>query len=120
LLQLADLPQRSRHEDRQLAALVKLERVTERAEKAKVKAYKIVREKEDAARRARNRRLILQGALVDIAGLADLDRGVLLGGLLHLAETFGGAEGSRLQARFKARGDALLAQRERAGKMATD
>ena len=120
LLQLADLPERTRQEEREFTALAQLERVNERAEKAKVKAYKIVREKEDDARRARNRRLIQLGALFDLAELGETDRGVLLGGLLEMAQQFEGPDAVRLQFRFKARGDALLAQRERAVKPAQD
>ena len=118
LLQLADLPERTRQEEREFAALAQLERVNERAEKAKIKAYKIVREKEEAGRRLRTRRLIELGALFDLAGLGETDRGVLLGGLMDLAEQVGGADSARIQARLKARGDALMAQRERAAKPA--
>lgn len=113
LLQLADLPERSRQEEREFKALLQLERVNERAEKAKVRAYKIVREKEDAGRRQRTRRLIELGALFDLAGIGDVDRGVLLGGLIEIAEDFRAPTSGRVQARFKARGDALLADRER-------
>lgn len=120
LLQLADLPERTRQEERELTALAQLERVNERAEKAKVKAYKIVREKEDDARRLRTRRLIELGALFDLAGLGETDRGVLLGGLLDMAEKFDAPDSVELQFRFKARGDALLAQREQLNRPAND
>ena len=113
LLALADLPQRTRQEEREFTALVALERINERADKAKIKAYKIVREKEDVARRLRTRRLIELGALFDLVNLGDTDRGVLLGGLIEMAQSFNGPEAVKLQFRFKAHGDALLAQREK-------
>ena len=113
LLQLADLPVRGRAEQRDFDTLVKLEKINERAEKARAKAYKVVAQKRDEARRERNHRLIVQGALVDLAGLADIDRGVLMGGLIELAERFAGADGIKFQFICKARGDALLAERDK-------
>lgn len=119
LLHLADLPERSRQEEREYKALLQLERVNQQAEKVRVRAYKIVREKEDAGRRQRTRRLIELGALFDLAGIGDVDRGVLLGGLIEMAEESRAPTAERVQARLKARGDALLAHREQAAKVAT-
>ena len=113
LLQLADRPARDRAQQRDFETLAKLEKINERAEKAKAKAYKVVAAKRDEARRERNHRLIVQGALIDLAGLADIDRGVLMGGLIDLAEKFAGADGVKVQFICKARGDAVLAQREK-------
>ena len=81
LLALASKPALSAREQRELDALVRLEKINDRAAQAKVKAHKILREKDDDDRKARNHRLIMQGALIDLAGLQNVDKGVLLGAL---------------------------------------
>ena len=82
LLQLSEVPERNRQEEREFAALIKLEQINERAAQAKVKAHKIIRDKSESDRKERNHRLIMQGALIDLAGLDQIDRGVLLGACL--------------------------------------
>jgi hypothetical protein len=112
LIDLAGKPVLSAREQRELDALVRLEKINDRAAQAKIKAHKILREKADGDRKARNHRLIMQGALIDLAGLQNVDKGVLLGALLAVAKDLNGPEGSKIETRFKASGDALLAQKE--------
>ena len=112
LLNLASKPALSAREQRELDALVRLEKINDRAAQAKIKAHKILREKADDDRKLRNHRLITQGALIDLASLQNVDKGVLLGALLAIAQDLDGPEGPKMEARFKARGDALLAARE--------
>ncbi len=49
------------------------------------------------------------GGLVVLARLADLDKGVLLGGLIAMADQLKGEQREQFIARCKARGDHLLA-----------
>lgn len=111
LIDLAGRPALSAREQRELDALVRLEKINDRAAQAKVKAHKILREKAEGDRKARNHRLIMQGALFDLANLQDIDKGVLLGGLLALSKELSGPDAQKIEARFKASGDALLAAR---------
>lgn len=63
-----------------------------------------------SARKERNRALIQTGILVEIAGLLQMDRGTLLGGLLALARS---AEGNpEKAAQWKQAGDAEITRRE--------
>ncbi len=85
----------------------------ERLKQLKAKAAQIaarerasLREKE---RKADAQRKIQFGGLVVLAGLADLDKGVLLGGLIAMAEQLKGEHREQFIARCKARGDHLLA-----------
>ena len=112
LIDLAGRPALSTREQRELDALVRLEKINDRAAQAKVKAYKILREKAEGDRKARNHRLIMQGALFDMAKLQNVDKGVLLGALLALSKELSGPDAPKLEARLKASGDALLAQKE--------
>ena len=84
----------------------------ERLKQLKAKAAQIaarerasLREKE---RKADAQRKIQFGGLVVLAGLADLDRGVLLGGLLAIADQLKGDQRDQFMGRAKARGDHLL------------
>lgn len=89
------------------------------------------RAKEAKARRAEeNQRKYEVGGLVKLAGLLDMDKGTLLGILLVAAENYSDAvlaglpPEKRQQAEqsiraFKAKGDALLAERERSRKAAS-
>jgi hypothetical protein len=117
LLALASKPALSAREQRELDALTRLEKINDRAAQAKIKAHKILRAKDDDDRKARNHRLIMQGALIDLAQLDQVDRGVLLGGLLSLASQLE-QPSADLQARWKAQGDAMLAQKESSARRA--
>jgi hypothetical protein len=66
-------------------------------------------QRKDAERKARNHRLILQGLLIELAGLSDWDRGELLGALVALRESQNVPPERRQQ--WKQRGDALLAEK---------
>jgi hypothetical protein len=61
----------------------------------------------EADRKARNHRLILQGVLFDLAGLENRSRGELLGLLLAASTT----DDPQRWASWKAKGDALLAEK---------
>lgn len=111
LLQLLDQPERSAKQARDLETLWRLERVNEKADQARVKAYRIVNEKRSTERKARDRRLIQLGALAEMAGL-DVDRGLALGAFLFAAEQLQGNRGQVLAAEFKWRGDTMLKERE--------
>lgn len=112
LVQLAEMSERSKEQQRQLDALVKLEKVNDRAAKQREEVAKIMQSKRDEDRKARNHRLIQYGALFELANLHEQDRGLLLGGLLHLAKMMSTHEGSPLAGEWKRDGDALLAARE--------
>ena len=83
----------------------------DRAAQARVAAAKLIqaskRQSVKAERKARAHRLIQQGVLFDLAGLAHRSRGELLGLLLAAAKT----EDSQRWAHWKEAGDALLAEK---------
>ena len=108
LLVLVGHTERTDAETRKLEVLWRAERAEERAQATRTNAARVVNADDEAARKARNHRLIEQGALQDIAGLESWDRGTLLGALLGLAQI---NDPERL-ARWKAMGDAELALRE--------
>lgn len=108
LLVLADKAERTGDEDRKLAALLKAERAADRAQRAKAAAAKLLNADREAERKARTRRLIELGGLVELAGLGERDKGALLGALLALAKT----SDAERWAGWKAAGDAALAQRK--------
>ena len=113
LVALADKSERTKDEERKLAALVKAELAARKAATARSKVVGLLRteEKQRAAeeRKARNHRLILQGTLIDLAGMEGWSRGEILGALLAVARS--GQEAGRRQS-WKQAGDALLAEKE--------
>jgi hypothetical protein len=106
---LAEKPDRSVDENKQLAILLTAEQAADRAKRAQLQATKLLGQRKDAERKARNHRLILQGLLLDLAGLNDWDRGELLGALLALQESQNVPPERRQQ--WKQRGEALLAEK---------
>ena len=106
---LAEKPDRNAEEEKQLAVLLRAERAADRARVAQLQAAKLLGQRKDAARKARNHRLILQGLLLELAGLNDWDRDELLGALLALRESQNVPPERRRQ--WKQRGDALLAEK---------
>lgn len=110
LLLLAEKPDRTAEEEKQLAVLLRAERAADRARAAQLQAAKLLGQRKDAERKARNHRLILQGLLIEWAGLNDWDRGELLGALVALRESHNVPPERRQQ--WKQRGEALLAERE--------
>ena len=111
LVLLAEKPDRSAADNQLLAALVRLERANDRAPQARVAAAKLIqdgkRRSAKEERKARAHRLIQQGVLFDLAGLAHRSRGELLGLLLAAAKT----EDSSRWAHWKEAGEALLAEK---------
>lgn len=79
LVLLAEKPDRSAADNHLLAALVRLEQANDRAAQARVAAAKLIQDgKRRSAReecKARAHRLIQQGVLFDLAGLAHRGRG---------------------------------------------
>ena len=109
LILLAEKPDRTAEEKKQLAVLLRAERAADRARTAQLQAAKLLGQRKDAERKARNHRLILQGLLIELAGLNEWDRGELLGALVALRESHNVPPERRQQ--WKQRGDALLAEK---------
>ena len=86
LMQLAEKPDRSSADDRNLAVLVRAEKADERLAKLRASAARVVSEEKAATRKARNHRLIQQGLLFDLVGLESRDPAELAGALAALAE----------------------------------
>lgn len=116
LLDLLAVTERSPHEETQLEALWKLEQLNARAEAARIAAYKTVRGESQDRRKARTRKLIQLGALVEKAGMGE-DKGVLLGALRAAAERLTKPDAQAVTQRLKSRGDAELAELERLRKI---
>ena len=115
LVLLAEKPDRTAADNQILAALTRLEQANDRAAQARVAAAKLIRDGKrqsaKAERKARAHRLIQQGVLFDLAGLAHRSRGELLGLLLAAAKT----EDPQRWAHWKEAGEALLAEKGDAG-----
>lgn len=116
LLMLADKPDRTA-DGRKLAALVRAEKAAERAQKARADAARIINAEKSAERKARDHELYESAGLMILAGLIDTktgkptrDRGELLGALVSLAEA---QVDDAKRAAWKAKGDALMAERAR-------
>ena len=111
LVILAEKSDRSSHDEKTLAALIRAEKASVKAAKARQDAAHLInaekKAEREAERKARNHRLILQGVLFDLAGLENRSRGELLG--LLLAAT--GSDDARW-ASWKFKGDALLAEKD--------
>lgn len=111
LVALAEKDNRSDLEEKKLAALIRAERASVRAMKARQEAASLIyaeqREAAAAARKQRTNRLILQGLLFDLAGLETRSRGELLGLLLSASTMTDQAR----WASWRERGDALLAEK---------
>jgi hypothetical protein len=111
LVLLAEKQQRTSQDEKKLTALVRAEKASVKAAKARQDAANLINAEKKAAkeadRKARNHRLILQGVLFDLAGLENRSRGELLGLLLAAATT----DDPQRWASWKAKGDALLAEK---------
>lgn len=105
---LFDNGNRSPDEQKQLQILARAERASERAEAARAAAESMLNSRKEDERKARNHRLILQGTLIDLAGLQDRSRSELLGLLLAAAK----ANDPSHWASWKQAGDALLSKKE--------
>jgi hypothetical protein len=119
MMLLSDKPDRTPEDDRKLSAVIRAERAAVFAAKARMEATHLVnkedRERKAAEKKARDHRLIELGALFDLAGIGDQDRGALLGALLGMANV----RESERWANWKRQGDALLAEKERKPKAGT-
>lgn len=109
LVELASIAEPTKQESRDLDALVKLEKLNERAEEAKVAALKVVAERKEAARKARTRQLIELGGIVEMLDFP-VDRGTLCGALLWALDQ-AKTDPSALN-QLKTRGDKFIADRE--------
>lgn len=117
LMMLADKSDRIADEGRMLAALIRAEKASERAQKARANAARIINAEKDAEKKARDHELYESAGLLILAGLVDTrtgkptrDRGELLGALVSLAEAH--VEDEK-RAAWKRKGDALMAERAR-------
>lgn len=107
LVLLAAKTSRTKDEQRQFDVLMRAERAKEQAKKAAADASKLLGERKEAERKARNHRLIQQGLLIEFAGLNSWSRGEIMGGLLVMATA-----NPEHRANWKRQGDALLATKE--------
>lgn len=114
LMLLADKPDRTSTDERKLAALVRAEKASERATKARADAARILNAEKAAQRKVRDRELYQSAGLLILAGLVDtktgrptLDRGELLGALLGLAKA---PPNDARRGDWKRAGDAKLAE----------
>lgn len=112
LVLLFDKPDRDKQDDRKLDVLVRAEKAAVRASKARQEAANLIRSEDkaikEAERKARTKRLIDLGGLVDLAGISAKDKGELLGAFLGLSRVVD----EERWAKWKQEGDALLAERE--------
>lgn len=109
LVLLAAKGDRTKDEQRQFDVLLRAEKAKEQAKKAAADASRMLGERKDAERKARNHRLIQQGVLIDLAGLEGWTRGEILGGLLAMATA---KDNRDHRAQWKRQGDALLASKD--------
>lgn len=116
LILLAEKIERTTQEEKTFSALVKAEKAMLAAAKARQAASQLIntenRKAKEAERKARNHRLILQGTLIDLAGLEGKSRGELMGLLLGAAAI---ADPQRWSD-WKMKGDAYLAEVEEKNK----
>ena len=111
LITLAEKPDRSPADDRNLAVLVRAEKADECLAKLRASAARVVSEEKAATRKARNHRLIQQGLLLDLVGLESRDPTELAGALAALAEVDDPAR----WAQWKIKGQAILARKTETG-----
>lgn len=118
LVLLADKKDRTPQDEKKLAALVKAERASVRATKARQEAANLINAERkstaEAERKARDHEMYQAAGLLSLAGLVDkktgrptMDRGQLLGALLGLAKV---PQDDARRADWKRAGDALLTE----------
>lgn len=108
-LYIAGLPERSKKDEDMLRTILDAERAAILARRKKAKAVKIYQDEAEKERRARTRRLIEYGGLMDIAGVGDYDKAVLLGMLASIPEL----QEQELK-QMRQRGSDIFAEREAA------
>lgn len=108
-LYIAGLPERSKKDEEMLRTILDAERAAILARRKKANAAQIYQNVTEQERRARTRRLIEFGGLVDIAGVGDHDKAVLLGMLASIPDL----QDHELE-RMRQRGSEIFAEREAA------
>lgn len=100
--------------EKKLSALIKFEKASVRASKARQAVNNLLHAEEkstkEAERKARNHRLIQQGLLIDFASLEDWNHGELLGALISMAKS--DSISLEKRADWKRQGDALISSKE--------
>ena len=118
LVLLADKKDRTSQDEKKLVALVKAERASVRAAKARQEAANLINAERkstaEAERKARDHEMYQAAGLLSLASLVDkktgkptMDRGQLLGALLGLAKV---PQDDTRRADWKRAGDALLTE----------
>lgn len=115
LVLLAEKPQRDENDEKKLKAIIRAEKATERASRARVAAAALIQKEKDAARKARDHEMYKAAGLLGMAGLLDkqtgkplMDAAELLGGLLGLAHV--STNDPELRQQWREAGAAMLAQ----------
>ncbi len=108
-LYIAGLPERSERDEDMLRTILDAERAAILARRKKAKATQVTQAEAEKERKARTRRLIEFGGLVDIAGVGEYDRAVLLGMLASIPDL----RDHELE-QMRQRGSDLFAEREAA------
>ncbi len=114
---LSEKQQRTPQDEKKLAILIRAEKASIKAGKARQDAATLIRAEKNAAkeeenakkeeaRKARNHRLIQQGILFDLAGLKNRSRGEMLGLLLTAAAI----DDPQKWEDWKTKGDEILAR----------
>ena len=85
-LHIANLPEKSEKDLAMLRTILDAERAAIIARRKKADAARVYQNVAEKERRARTRRLIELGGLVDIAGVSNYDKSVLLGALASIPE----------------------------------
>ncbi|MEO2054545.1 MAG: conjugal transfer protein TraD [Nitrospira sp.] len=88
-----------------------LEKLQEKKQKLEARISLIKARERRLERKRRTRNLIQIGGLAEIAGLQDVDKGVLLGALLEIAKI---SKNKVIVKKWKAEGDRLLKNRGKA------
>ncbi len=118
MLLLAEKPVRDAKEEKTLNALIRAEKATDRANKARQEAMNMIRAEkkaeQDAIRKARTHAMIQSAGLLGLAGLIDketgqptIDKAELLGALLGLASV---PDDHPKRKEWKETGNALLSK----------
>ncbi len=112
LVELVTVESLGTEQKKQLEALIKLEKINDKAAKTRAEVARMMHSKREEDRKTRTHRLIEQGALFDLANLDNIDKGLLLGGLLHISTLMKSADNTPASQDWKKKGDALLASKE--------
>ena len=104
LILLAEKPDRSAQDIKRLTVLIRAEKAGNKISRARQLATSVINAEIESGGKTNNHRLLLQGKLIDLAGLASRSRSELLGLLLTAA-----ANDDPLEwANWEAKGNAML------------